>query len=349
MAGQRWRIELQAMDARTLLSLVNLIYSGNLNRNQEHVLSAAQSLGIEFPQQQQKEKQDREDAEYCKMHVSEGDERMRTCRVKEMRESGTQTKDKTQTNERETQTEIACVDTQNIQTIPVYLIDQLTHIVNQGPSNAQDAALAMQTIHGHQDNIPTYDILAIAPETRVDSTVSESAFQINPLSSAYEASTSVPVNPSPICSTSVDLLEIGGLPANTTREFQQDEGNITCVNNVLHSLDTGKKEQGCLRGAKGENVFKKPRARSRGGGRVTEVGGRGHKRTSHNGRCGWVAGLAQKGQGGGKVGRKMDGRSTVKQMMRVFQRRQGRGALVKTGEGKGWTGMHASSEGKVCT
>ncbi|XP_062855716.1 uncharacterized protein LOC134318713 [Trichomycterus rosablanca] len=361
MAGQRWLIELQAVDSHTLLSLVSLIYSGHFNGNQEQVFSAAQSLGIEFPQQHQKERQAgnkgqrqyREDAEYTKVDVREGDEgmakRMQTGSVKEMRESGTQTEDGTQTNERETPTEMECVDTQNFQTIPVYLIDQSTHFVNQEPfiyTNAQDATLEIQTITGHPEKIPaTYDILAMAPETRVCHTVSESAFQINMYSSDYQACTPVPSNPPPTCSTSVDLLEIGGLPASAIMEFEQIEGNTTGVNNnFLHSSHRGKKEQGCL--SRGAKEFKKSRARSRGGGRVTEVGGRGCKRQNHMERWGWVAGLAWMGQGGGRVGRKMDTRTTVKQRMKVFQRRRGRGALVKGGETRGWTGIHASNEGK---
>lgn len=52
-------------------------------------------------------------------------------------------------------------------------------------------------------------------------------------------------------------------------------------------------------------------------------------------RWGLVARLAWWGQGGGRVGRMLETRSTGKNPMRAFRRRQVREALVEAGEARG--------------
>ncbi|XP_065130024.2 uncharacterized protein [Paramisgurnus dabryanus] len=51
LTGQKRLIEVQAIESCTLLSLVTLMYSGQLNKDKQEVLSAACKLGINIPQQ----------------------------------------------------------------------------------------------------------------------------------------------------------------------------------------------------------------------------------------------------------------------------------------------------------
>ncbi|XP_027010483.2 uncharacterized protein LOC113647761 isoform X2 [Tachysurus fulvidraco] len=190
-AGQRRLIELQAVDACTLLSLVSLLYSGQLHENREQVLSAAQMLGIELPQWEEEEerygakvgrRKEREDDDQGiekEVDAREWGDRMTrrmeegSAREKEkIRESGTQTKcgretDErgAQTDERAAQTDLACSESESIQT--VYLIDPSTNPTNQETGSCMDiqnTALALQAIHPERKSI-TSDVLALAPPT----------------------------------------------------------------------------------------------------------------------------------------------------------------------------------------
>lgn len=385
MAGQRRLIELQAVDACTLLSLVSLLYSGQLHENREQVLSAAQTLGIELPQWEEEERhgekvgrrREREDADQeieKEVDAREWDDRMTrrmgesSGREKEkIRESGTQTECERETGERDAQTNLACSEPQSIQTI--YLFDPSTCPTNQELGSfmdVQDTALAMQAIHPERKTI-TCDVLAVAPETGDGHSVSESAcvsqmYLYSLETSQNQTSTSVTLHPQKgFSDQSVVAPAAGADPINDLKQF---EGNIPAFINCfldstypqnIRGMGQG---QGVREGVRDEQVVKRARARSTAGGSVSKWvrwagGGRGRRPKVE--RLGLVARLAWMGQGGGRVGRLLETRSTGKIRMRSFQRQQGRETLVEAGEARGRgrhrqrgkTGTIAGSEEQV--
>ncbi|XP_046704801.1 uncharacterized protein LOC124385656 isoform X2 [Silurus meridionalis] len=183
MSGQRRLIELQAVDACTLLSLVSLLYSGQLQENREQVFSAAQTLGIELPQWQEEERhggkvgrrkesedveQDMEEEVYTRKWDDKMARRMGEASRGEngkKKESGTQTECESETDGRDAQTELACTEPQNLQT--VYLIDQVTCSTNQELGicmDLHDSSLAMQATYPERKST-TCDVITVAPET----------------------------------------------------------------------------------------------------------------------------------------------------------------------------------------
>lgn len=378
-AGQRRLIELQAVDACTLLSLVSLLYSGQLHENREQVLSAAQMLGIELPQWQEEERHGenvgRRKEREKEVDAREWDDRMTRRTDKgsggekaKIRESGTQTECGREMDERHAQTELACSESQSIKTI--YLIDKSTCSTNQELSSymdIHDTVLTLQASHPERKST-TCDVLAMDPETGDHHTVSETGCASQIYLYSLETSHHQP-------STSVTLHPHNGFPdqsmvvppagADALNDLKQFEGNIPGF--ISYFLDSTQSQiirrrgQGCARdGAKEGQVVKRARERSTGRGSVREWvkwmgGGRGGRRQKHKERCGLVARLAWRGQGGGRVGRLLETRSTGKNSMRAFQRRRGKEALVEAGEARGRgrrgqsgkAGTNAGSEGQV--
>ncbi|XP_060741846.1 uncharacterized protein LOC132856325 [Tachysurus vachellii] len=365
-AGQRRLIELQAVDACTLLSLVSLLYSGQLHENREQVLSAAQMLGIELPQWEEEEerygvkvgrRKEREDDDQGiekEVDAREWEDRMTrrmeesSAREKEkIRESGTQTECGRETDERGAQTALTCSESQSIQT--VYLIDPSTYPSNQETGSCMDiqnTALALQAIHPERTST-TRDVLALAPPTGDSHPVSESAcvsqiFLYSLETSQHQTSNSVTLHPHN--SFLEQSLVVPADGADAVNDLKQFEGNLPGFINYFldstNSQNVGRRGEGCVReGARGVQVVNRARAKSRGtaGGsaieRVRCTGG--GRRQRHMERWGLAARLAQQGQGGGRVGRLLETRSTRKRRMRAFQRRQGREALMEAGEARG--------------
>lgn len=378
-AGQRRLIKLQAVDADTLLSLVSLLYSGQLHENREQVLSAAQTLGIELPQWPEEEghvgrgkvgrRKEREDADNemeKEVGARDWDDRM-SGRMKEgsrrekekRRENGTQPGCGRETDERGAQTDLACVEPQSIQ--PVFLIDQSARYTSQelgSHMEIQDAE-----IHSKK-KLTICEVLAMAPETGSGETVSDSAC----VSQTYLYSTehhqpSFAVTSHPQNNFLNQSLVVPEADADAENNLKQFEGNIPGF--ISHFLDStnsksiGRRGRGCVsKVVKEDRVFKRGKAQSADGGSVKEWlgwtgGGRGGRRQRCIKRWGLMARLAWQGQGGGRVGRPLQTRSTGKNPMRAFQR--GNEALVEAGEKRGRgrhgqrgkTGTIAGSEGQV--
>lgn len=384
MTGHRRQIELQAVDTCTLLSLVSLLYSGQLPENKEQVLSAAQTLGIELPQWQEKErhggkevgrKKEREDAAQEieeEVDARAWDDRM-TRRMEEgsrrenvnIRESGTQTECGGETD-KSAQTDLACSEPQSSQT--VYLIDQSTCFTTQEPASyidIHDTALALQA-SSPERKLTTCNVLALAPETGDCHTVSDSAcvsqiclYSIK--NSHHRPSTSD--NPHLQNKFLDQSLVVPTAGADAINDLKQFEGNIpgfiSYFLDATESQNIGRREQSCAReGAEEKQVVKRTRARSTVGGPVREwvrwiEGGRGGRRQRCMVRRGLVAKLSWQGKGGGRVGRLLQARSTGKNTVRTF--RQGNKALLEAGEARGRgrrgqrgkTGTVAGSEGQV--
>ncbi|KAK3535984.1 hypothetical protein QTP70_023725 [Hemibagrus guttatus] len=355
MAGQRRLIELQAVDACTLLSLVSLLYSGQLHENREQVLSAAQTLGIELPQWEEEERhgekvgrrREREDTDQemeKEVDAREWDDRM-TRRMGEgsgreeekIRESGTQTEFGRETDERDAQTILACSEPQSIQTI--YLFDQSTCPANQELGSfmdIQDTTLALQAVHPKGNPI-TCDVLAVAPETG-DCVSQMYLYSLETSQNQTSVTTSVTLHPHKgFLDQSVVVPAAGADAINDVKQFEGNiPGFINCFLDSINPQNIGGMEQG--HGAREGEVVKRARARSTAGRSVSEWvrwtgGGRGRRQKVE--RWGLVARLAWRGQGGGRVGRLLETRSTGKSRMRAFQRRQGREALVEAGGARG--------------
>ncbi|KAF4094209.1 hypothetical protein AMELA_G00010320 [Ameiurus melas] len=358
MTGQRRLIELQAVDACTLLNLVSLLYSGQLHENREQVLSAAQTLGIEVPQWQEEERhggkvgriKDPDQEIQKEVDAREWDDRM-TRRMEEgsggekekIRESSTQTECARETDETSAQTDLACSEHQNIQT--VCLIDQSTCSTNQelhGYMDIHDPGLALQVVYPEMKST-TCDTLAKAAETGDNHTVSESACvsQIY-LFSLEQHQPSISVTPHPHNSFLDQSVVVPAAGADAINDLTRFEGNIpgfiSYFLDSTNSQNIERRGQGCAREeAKDEQVGKRAKTRSTGGVSVRAWpkwirGGMGKR---HMERWGMVARLAWWGQGGGRVGRMLETRSTGKNPMRAFQRRQVREALVEAGQARG--------------
>ncbi|KAK1804326.1 hypothetical protein P4O66_020342 [Electrophorus voltai] len=192
LAGQRRLIKLQAVEACTLLSLVSLLYSGQLHDDREEVLSAAESLGIKLPQQQP-------DGRYAGKGTSmewmdavqvqdqqgetvrgrgEQERRMSGGDRERLRERGSQTENRSEMKEKETQTDHMCSDPkQSSQT--VCLIGQSTCSTSQGHcvySNTSDVTLMVPRVHSPLGKRPyTCDVLSVAPAAEACHTLSDPA------------------------------------------------------------------------------------------------------------------------------------------------------------------------------
>ncbi|XP_058654500.1 uncharacterized protein LOC131553684 isoform X2 [Onychostoma macrolepis] len=149
--GQRRLIEVQAVEACTLLSLVSLLYSGQLNEDKEEVLSAACKLGIDIPQQ------------ISKRPATEGN---------------TQTECMKEVAERECQTEAVPSECQNPkETIEsVNLIGTSSWRTDQGLctyTDGSDITLAkLQNIQGNPENMPSFQVMDVVPESAMYPTAS---------------------------------------------------------------------------------------------------------------------------------------------------------------------------------
>ncbi|XP_016429103.1 uncharacterized protein LOC107756473 isoform X3 [Sinocyclocheilus rhinocerous] len=149
--GQRRLIEVQAVEACTLLSLVSLLYSGQLNEDKEEVLSAACKLGIDIPQQVSK---------------------------RPATERNTQTECMKEMVERECQTEAVPSECQNPkETIEsVHLIGTSSWRTDQGLctyTDGSDITLAtLQNIQGNPENMPSFQVMDVVPENAMYPTAS---------------------------------------------------------------------------------------------------------------------------------------------------------------------------------
>lgn len=375
MAGQRRLIELEAVDAGTLLSLVSLLYSGQLHENREQVLSAAQTLGIKLPQWpedkiheekvgRRKEREDVDQEIAKEVDAREWNDRMAR-RMEEggggekekIRESGTQPECGRETDERGAQTDLASSEPQNIQT--VYLIDQSTCSTNQELGSYMEIH---DTAVRSERKSTVCDVLAMAPETgnghvEIDSACVSQIYLYSMETLLHQPSTTVSHHPH------INLLDrslvVPEAESDAINDLKQFEGNIPgFISHFLDSNDSqeiGKRGRGCARkGAKEEHVVKRGRVRSTGKEWVGWIGGgRGGRRQRRMERWGLVARLAWQGQGGGRVGRLLQTRSTGKNPVRAF--RKGNEALVETSEARGRgrhgqrgkTGTIAGSKGQV--
>ncbi|XP_042625960.1 uncharacterized protein LOC109101560 [Cyprinus carpio] len=149
--GQRRLIEVQAVEACTLLSLVSLLYSGQLNEDKEEVLSAACKLGIDIPQQVAK---------------------------RPSTEQNTQTECMKEVAERECQTETVPSECQNPkETIEsVHLIGTSSWRTDQGIctyTDGSDITLAtLQNVQVNPENMPSFQVMDVVPETAMYPTAS---------------------------------------------------------------------------------------------------------------------------------------------------------------------------------
>ncbi len=316
--GQRRLIEVQTVEASTLLSLVSLLYSGQLNEDKEDVLSAACKLGIDIPQQVSKRP---------------GTER------------NTQTECMEEVAERECQTEAVPSECQN----PKETIESVNLMYTDG----SDITLAtLQNIQGNPKNMPSFQVMDVVPESAMYPTASGPAclpqVYVCPLSASYQQPpTPLPPQSYPSHCTNVEPLAREGQPTLggilegeecVLETFARFENNIPGFINYF--IDTnitqgaGQREQS-QRGMRGD--FKTEgrvrRAGARGGFALKGEGLRICKREQNMNRCGRVARSAWMGQGGGRVGRILDTRQMFKNQEKLKRRRQGRGAMKEEGEG----------------
>ncbi|KAK2890978.1 hypothetical protein Q8A67_013621 [Cirrhinus molitorella] len=142
--GQKRLIEVQAMEACTLLSLVSLLYSGQLNEDKEEVLSAACKLGIDLPQQVSK---------------------------RPSTERNTQTECMKEVAERECQTDTVPSECQNPkETIErVNMIGTSSWRTDQGLctyTDGSDITLAtLQNVQVNPDSMPSFQVMDVVPES----------------------------------------------------------------------------------------------------------------------------------------------------------------------------------------
>ncbi|XP_067313349.1 uncharacterized protein [Pseudorasbora parva] len=143
--GQRRMIEVQAVEACTLLSLVSLLYSGQFKEDKEEVLLAACKLGINIPQREAK--------------------RLAT-------EQTTQTEWTKEVAERECQTESDLTfpsESQTPKETSETETDPLSWKSDQGLctyTNGSDIPLAtLQNGQGNPENMPSFQVMDVVPET----------------------------------------------------------------------------------------------------------------------------------------------------------------------------------------
>ncbi|KAK7141139.1 hypothetical protein R3I93_015329 [Phoxinus phoxinus] len=330
--GQRRLIEVQAVEACTLLSLVSLLYSGQFKEDKEEVLLAACKLGIDIPQREAK--------------------RLAT-------EQNTQTESLKEVAERECQTE-------SVPTLPSeYQNPKETIETVIGPSSwrsdqglctytdGSDITLAtLKNGQSNQENIPSFHVMDVVPETPMYPTVSGPAglpqvYVCPPAASYQQPPTPLPTHPHPSHSTyaeqlaNQDRVTLGSMLEGeecVLEAFAQFENNIPGFINYF--IDTnipqgvGQREQS-QRGTRGNiKTEGRPRRGRRAGlnegfalkGEVLKI----CKKEQTMNRFGRVAREAWVGQGGGRVGRRLDLRQMFKNQER--RRRQGRGVMKEEGE-----------------
>lgn len=332
--GQRRLIEVQAVEACTLLSLVSLLYSGQFNEDKEEVLLAACKLGINIPQREPK--------------------RLAT-------EQNTQTEWTKEVTERECQTESAPTlpsESQNPKETIETVIGPLSWKSDQGLctyTNGSDITLAtLQNVQGNPENMPSFQVMDVVPETAMYPTVSGPAclpqvYICPPAASYQQPPTPLPTHPHPSHNTYAEQLAnqnsatLGGILDGeecVLEAFEQFESNLPGFINYF--IDTnisqgvGQREQsqrGTRRDIKTEGRVRRGlRAGLSGGfalkGEVLNV----CKREQNTNRCGRVARSVWVGQGGGRVGRILDNRKVFKNQERLKRRRQGRGLVKEEGE-----------------
>lgn len=314
-----------------MLSLVSLLYSGQLNEDKEEVLSAACKLGIDIPQQASKTP---------------------------ATERNTQTECMKEVVERECQTEAVPSECQNPkETIEcVNLIGTSSWRTDQGLctyTDDSDITLAtLQNIQGNPENMPSFQVMDVVPESAMYPTASGPAYlpqvYVCPPSASYQQPpTPLPPHPYPSHSTNVEPLAREGQPALggvsegeecVLEAFARFENNIPGFINYF--LDTniaqgaGQREQSQRGDVKTEGrVTRVRRAGARGGFALKGEGLRICKREQNMNRCRRVARSAWMGQGGGRVGRMLDTRQMFKNQEKLKRRQQGRGAMKAEGEG----------------
>ncbi|XP_052471210.1 uncharacterized protein LOC128027546 [Carassius gibelio] len=332
-SGQRRLIEVQAVEACTLLSLVSLLYSGQLNEDKEEVLSAACKLGIDIPQQVAKRP---------------GTER------------NTQTECVKEVAERECQTETVPSESQNPkETIEsVHLIGTSSWRTDQGLctyTDGSDITLAtLQNVQVNPENMPSFQVMDVVPETAIYPTASgppclPQVYECPPSASYQQPPTPLPPHPYPSHSTNVETLSNEGQPALgrvsegegcVLEAFARFENNIPGYINYF--LDTNI-AQGAVqrdqsqRGMRGDfktegRAMRVRRAGARGGFALKGEGLSICKREQNMNRCGRVARSGWMGQGGGRTGSMLNTRQMFKNHERLKRRRQGRGATKEEGE-----------------
>ncbi|KAG1962534.1 uncharacterized protein LOC120460801 isoform X2 [Pimephales promelas] len=143
--GQRRLIEVQAVEACTLLSLVSLLYSGQFKEDKEEVLLAACKLGINIPQREAK--------------------RLAT-------EKNTQTEWMKEVAERECQTESVPTlpsEYRNHKETIATVIGPSSCISDQGLCTYTDGSdITLATLNngqGNPENIPSFQVMDVVPET----------------------------------------------------------------------------------------------------------------------------------------------------------------------------------------
>ncbi|KAL1261867.1 hypothetical protein QQF64_007132 [Cirrhinus molitorella] len=331
--GQKRLIEVQAMEACTLLSLVSLLYSGQLNEDKEEVLSAACKLGIDLPQQVSK---------------------------RPSTERNTQTECMKEVAERECQTDTVPSECQNPkETIErVNMIGTSSWRTDQGLctyTDGSDITLAtLQNVQVNPDSMPSFQVMDVVPESAMYPTANgptclPQVYVCPPSASYQQPPTSLPPHPYPSHSTNVVPLANEGQPALggisegeecVLEAFARFENNIPGFINYFldtnNSQGVGQREPG-QRGMRGDVKTEGKATRGRGMGARGGFALKGEglsicKRGQNMNRCGRVAGSARMGQGGGRVGRMLDTRQMFKNQERLKRRRQGRGAMKEEGE-----------------
>ncbi|KAG1962532.1 uncharacterized protein LOC120460801 isoform X1 [Pimephales promelas] len=330
--GQRRLIEVQAVEACTLLSLVSLLYSGQFKEDKEEVLLAACKLGINIPQREAK--------------------RLAT-------EKNTQTEWMKEVAERECQTESVPTlpsEYRNHKETIATVIGPSSCISDQGLCTYTDGSdITLATLNngqGNPENIPSFQVMDVVPETPMYPSVSGPAclpqvFVCPPAASYQQPPTPLPTHPHLSHSTCVeqlanqDRVTLGSILEGdecVLEAFAQFENNIPGF--INHFLDTnsmqavGQREQS-QRGTRGYIKTEGRARRERRAGLSEGFALKGEvlnicKREQNMNRFGRVPTSAWMGQGGGRVGRKLNLRQTFKNQVR--RRRQGRGVTQEEGE-----------------
>lgn len=325
--GQRRLIEVQAVEACTLLSLVSLLYSGQFKEDKEKVLLAACKLGINIPQ----------------------------CEAKRLAtEQNTQTEWMKEVVERECQTEFAPTlpsEYQNPKETIETVIGPSSWRSDQGLctfTDGSDITLAtLKNGQGNPENMPSFQVMDVVPETPMYPTVSGPAclpqvYVCPPAASYQQPPTPLPTHPHPSHSTYVeqlanqDRITLGSVLEGeecVLEAFAQFENNIPGFinyfidNNI--SQGVGQRDQS-QRGTRGDIKTEGRARRGRRAGLSEGFALKGEvlnicKREQNMNRFGRVPRSAWMGQGGGRVGRRLDLRQMFKNQER--RRRQGRGVM----------------------
>ncbi|XP_066505079.1 uncharacterized protein [Hoplias malabaricus] len=165
VSGQRRLIELNHVDSFTLLSLVSLLYSGTLDTNRKDVLTAAELLGIQVPQQQggqsTGETERRRSPDTARHHGGRLEKRGSE---EEIRDCSTQTDSERETDERETQTDHPCSDSQQ----NIHSTGHRTCLsISQGHETCRTDSPMLHRAEMPPEKTPhTYDVLSMDPETK---------------------------------------------------------------------------------------------------------------------------------------------------------------------------------------